>query len=1677
MDQPSCRRVISDGRRSCRFETSGTIPRKGRQLLETASQGSCYPEGPSSVTRVLAAFNACVGAGRQMGDRTLFPCPVHGDAVPTVTVCFNPVSGLVDIGCAVGCSTAEILDAAGLSVADLASNDSSNSLHDNDFAMLVRSAPQAGTYTYLSDSGERLGQVVYDGSQDTPRLRKWNAATSRWANGDFGPALYRLPDIAAAVAAAEPVWLVGDEAAAHLIDDHHAVASCALGGWDAFGIDHVARIGPSARVVVVADRSQSGYRTAARIRGLFTAAAPSVSVTVVEPATGIDLGQHFAAGRTLNDFVAIDPARQLTAPADPTAPITVPAGPSLSVAPPPQRRSGRGGGDDDDTPNRAAIYVHRHGQTVQVRTTRPRGTDKAHRWYEVVWTCEVRVRKITYQDLADDPGAPRIPGSWQIELRRRIVDESGHYVTDANSIDGFAYETATATIAAEDFHTPGWPDLLPWAGVIANETPNGRAKARAAAIAVSGIRSTTPAFAATGWRESNGSAIYVHPGGAIGDSGELMGDVTLDLPARFAPMAMASPVAAHDSQLLSHAVEHGLDPLVAALPGEIAAPIIGYAFRTFLGKPRGSVHLMGAPGTGKTAVARVCGMSWTSTAFHEHGHTSLFTGGDKMDDSMRALAMLMHSAKDALILVDEFKGRTAQERVNALHTLFWNGAERSVSTTRGQIRRSSGPPRCGLVTTGEVGSVGSSATRTLTLAVNRDVVADPVTVWSQLESAGARSWRAQLGASFVQWLAADHEKKISTAQRYASDRATAAWQQFSAGLPHTDGLAGRLIAIASDITVGWALLLQCLLDRDAITLERADQIWQWAMEGLAVQLRAQDHSVGDGAEQLLTLVREAMTSGAGHATERCSGDAPAPGLDGPAQESEVARAFGWVSRGPRTESGAQNWSPRGNHLGVVDAAEQMLYLFPRETLATMASLTARVGEHFTATSATITSSLGRRGWLGLEGDGTRRTRIRIAGVLTSVWPVPLSAFYGDDQPGGGGVVGTSGPRYPVPPWRTRPQIVPPQDLDGKGDNAGESAEERGEDPMTQEMFDFGPAVPALTVVHDDPADDDSASAVAGTFDNEAADNDLPGDAEPVREEPPTGEHDTIEALADAEAELDDADSEVVAGDDEIAAADTPPVTTTDASSDESASAPVALRPLVSAGGDDQRWLYAAATVTATALVLPDGESIPISIGPDGDVKHLGDLVELASALRLGFGGGRSVPEPPQLILTADALAQFDIVLPPVADLVKQPDQFAPISAAGAALMKATLSAGYQTGRVGTLRIWTKIWKDKKAAEFVLLPVVEVVDPYSELLTGSVEPVDLAYRLHRMAELLGTTYSTSGAITGRRLYERLHPPGGRALTPTEIVMPPEPFANPRRMAAGTMMWIRPFTAEERQHTYIHGYDLRANYLTAAGKAVVGMGAPEHHPDGIAFNPKTYGLWRISRSDQFYPGFIETRGGHTMLPNIMELAGRGDHDTGWYPTIVLKYLAAELEYDIEVQEAYTWPTSRRLLEAWAKHVNLSRQAVLEHLDQHPADTNGRALRKANKAIYTGFIGRLAFGGDCDDAGTPLTPWHRPDWRWDIQAEANVDLHRKIRRIADITGRYPVAVLTDELLYTSDDPNPVSAKPVAKPPNKDPMPLGIGLGQWDVTRTHEITDDLIAKAEARKLAEFNLLIPKAD
>ncbi|WP_233213680.1 hypothetical protein, partial [Mycobacterium hubeiense] len=79
-----------------------------------------------------------------------------------------------------GCPQSDILAALGLTSADLAVDSAPQPLADNASPAAPTIADATSkTYTYLSSTGDRLGQVVYSGNGG-PRLRRWNPATARW---------------------------------------------------------------------------------------------------------------------------------------------------------------------------------------------------------------------------------------------------------------------------------------------------------------------------------------------------------------------------------------------------------------------------------------------------------------------------------------------------------------------------------------------------------------------------------------------------------------------------------------------------------------------------------------------------------------------------------------------------------------------------------------------------------------------------------------------------------------------------------------------------------------------------------------------------------------------------------------------------------------------------------------------------------------------------------------------------------------------------------------------------------------------------------------------------------------------------------------------------------------------------------------------------------------------------------------------------------------------------------------------------------------------------------------------------------------------------------------------------------------------------------------------------------
>ena len=81
----------------------------------------------------------------------------------------------------------------------------------------------------------------------------------------------------------------------------------------------------------------------------------------------------------------------------------------------------------------------------------------------------------------------------------------------------------------------------------------------------------------------------------------------------------------------------------------------------------------------------------------------------------------------------------------------------------------------------------------------------------------------------------------------------------------------------------------------------------------------------------------------------------------------------------------------------------------------------------------------------------------------------------------------------------------------------------------------------------------------------------------------------------------------------------------------------------------------------------------------------------------------------------------------------------------------------------------------------------------------------------------------------------------------------------------------------------------------------------------------------------------------------------------------------------------------------------------------------LRDQLKQIYASTIGML--GSSTHMAGRV---GYAPERRHMIIAKARTNILRRIATIGQETGRYPVAVIADTVLYTSPDPDPVASWP---------------------------------------------------
>ncbi|WP_434101167.1 telomere-associated protein Tap [Streptomyces malaysiensis] len=362
-----------------------------------------------------------------------------------------------------------------------------------------------------------------------------------------------------------------------------------------------------------------------------------------------------------------------------------------------------------------------------------------------------------------------------------------------------------------------------------------------------------------------------------------------------------------------------------------------------------------------------------------------------------------------------------------------------------------------------------------------------------------------------------------------------------------------------------------------------------------------------------------------------------------------------------------------------------------------------------------------------------------------------------------------------------------------------------------------------------------------------------------------------------------------------------------------------------------------------------------------------------------------------------------------------------------------------------------------------------------------EPADIARVLGVYAQRVITPRGST-AVSGLELMTALRPPTKperdeetgnwvSAHNPgslgTEPMDPAPPEATPEHpvvVSSGwtggflneeAYQWVRPMellTDEECLLPLAVGLDLNTAFLAAAACLVVGLSAPDHF-HAPKFNPKIPGSWLVDLSH------VEL---DPRLPSPFTPTGERPTGPAWYQTHTVAY-AQELGYDVHPIEAYLRRETGAYLDPWHDRLknayvdtladlgvtkDLDDRAFLTAMEQHKqADPALAAVLAAIKATVKGGVGKLRERpqGKHYKEGERWPALERPTWRPDIRAavisKARVNMHRKLRNMAKMTGLYPLAVLSDCVVYPSPGDSPLAFLPYAA--SGKPQPGGFRLG----------------------------------
>ncbi|MFF7975811.1 telomere-associated protein Tap [Streptomyces sp. NPDC007905] len=433
--------------------------------------------------------------------------------------------------------------------------------------------------------------------------------------------------------------------------------------------------------------------------------------------------------------------------------------------------------------------------------------------------------------------------------------------------------------------------------------------------------------------------------------------------------------------------------------------------------------------------------------------------------------------------------------------------------------------------------------------------------------------------------------------------------------------------------------------------------------------------------------------------------------------------------------------------------------------------------------------------------------------------------------------------------------------------------------------------------------------------------------------------------------------------------------------------------------------------------------------------------------------------------------------------------------------------------------WARIYRpatgSERACVQLCIPSWHALDTRHWGEAGQLPPAELARVLGVYASRVMTPRGST-AVTGLELMTALHPatrasepdadgkrhsehnPGSLGKDPVDPAPCEAPDGHPvlkdlprfhvrgpaEKLFEEAYDWARPMTDAECTLRHLVGIDVNMAFAAGTNGLNVSLSAPTH-VKAPTFDPKLPGSWLVDLSHvKVGKEWVELDS--SLLPSPFTPKGERPTGPAWYATPTVAY-AVELGYEVRPLEAWVRYENGRYLDGWYNRLRDAYLATMADLgvdaDLSPADflaaMDGYKARDPELAIVVSAVKATVKGGlgklrerPRGEGWRPGEPWRalsRPTWRPDIRAavisRTRINLHRKIVKHAAFTGQYPIAILSDCVVYASNGPSPLDFLPYRE---GKPLPGGFKLGINPGLVKHEGTQDVLWGEEVRE--KFN-------